>query len=71
MFQTASGAAMNTKLKTLQNIRLGAGESIIEYWNRILQLITELEWTGHATSRIEQKRALIPGLPTDFDATTK
>lgn len=32
-------------------------------------MVGELEWAGNATSRFEQKRVFLCGLPTEFDVT--
>lgn len=71
MFQAVSKGAVATKLTTLQNIRLHADESIIEYSNRIFKFVIQLECTGHDRSKIEQKHALLGGLPTDFVVTAE
>lgn len=66
MFQALSEAAVDAKLTTLRSILLKKDEPIIEYSNRILKLVSELECAGCATSRIEQKPVLLCGLPTQL-----
>lgn len=34
-------------------------------------MVSELECVGHATSRIEQERSLLPGMPAVFDVTAE
>lgn len=60
VFQAISEAALNAKLKTLENIHLGRGKSIIEYSNWNLELVSDVESAGHASSEIELKHPLLP-----------
>lgn len=45
---TVSEAGVDSKLSALQNKSLGKGETVIEYSNRILELVTNLEFAEHA-----------------------
>lgn len=62
---------MDSKLMKLQSICLDKGEAIIECSNRILDLVSKLECATHSASKIEKKRALLRGLPPDFDVTAE
>lgn len=71
MFQAVSEASIDAKLTKLQNIQMKKGEKVIEYSNRVEELVSELESAGHPTSVVEKKRALLRGLPTTFDITAE
>lgn len=64
-------ATIDSKLTLLQAIRLKKGEKIVEYSNQIIELVGKIESSGHSVSEIEKKRALLRGLPSDYDITTK
>lgn len=66
MFQAVSEAAVDSKLLALLNIFLGKGEKIFEYWNRIPELVTELECVRQDTSKSKQKCALLRGYRQSF-----
>lgn len=63
--------ARNKNLVMLQTVCLGKGKPITAYSERILALGIELEYAGHATSKIEQKRALLTGLATKFEVSVE
>lgn len=71
MFQAVSEASIDAKLTKLQNIQMAKGEKVIEYSNRVEELVSELESAGHHTSGVEKKRALLRGLPSTFDITAE
>lgn len=71
MFQSVSEAALDSKLSQLQSISLKRGEKIVEYSNKILGLVGELESAGYTVSKVEQKHALLRGLPKEFDVTAE
>lgn len=44
---------------------------IIKYSNRTIERINDLDSAGHAISEIQQKRALLRGLPSEYDITVE
>lgn len=50
MFKVILGAEVDAKLTTLQSIHIKKVESFIEYSNRIFELVSKVECTGHAPS---------------------
>lgn len=51
IFKAVSEAAVDEKLTMQQNIQLNEGETIVEYPNRILKLVSELACAGHSVSK--------------------
>lgn len=70
-FKSVSEASTDAKLSRLQAVVLKKGEHIVEYSKRILGLVSELENAGHVVSEVEQERALLRGLPKDYDVTVE
>ena len=70
-FQVVSETAIDSKLMQLQAISMNKGESVVEYSSRIIGLVSELENAGHKISVVEQRRALLRGLPKEFDVTAE
>lgn len=68
-FQTVSESAINAKLFRLQALILKHGEHILEYSNRLVDLIGKLEGAGHSVTMVEQKRTLLRGLLKEYEAT--
>lgn len=70
-FQAVSEAAVDAKLSQLQSVELEKGERIVEYSSRIVGLVGELQCAGHDVSDLEKKRALLRGLPKEYDVTVE
>lgn len=64
-FQTVSEASIDAKLSKLQALTHRKGEHIVEYSNRFVDLIGELQGAGNLVTLVEQKRALLRGLPKE------
>lgn len=71
MFQVVSEATVNAELSQLQTISLNKGEAIVEYSNRIMELVSGLKCAGHSITSIKQKRGLLRGLPEKFDVAAE
>lgn len=67
MFETVSEAAEDEKFSQLQARFLVKREKVIKYSNRLSELVSDTESTGHAITKLEQKRALLRCLPSDLD----
>lgn len=64
-----SEVAIDAKLTQLQNVTLEKGKNIVEHSSKIVGLIGELNIAGNELSGIDKKRALLRGLPSEFDVT--
>ena len=54
------------KLTKLQGIRMAANEKIVQFVNRIQNLITELSAAAHMDSTLEKNRELLRGLREEY-----
>lgn len=71
MFLAVLKAAVDAKITRLQNIQLEKREKILNYSNRVIELIIELDVAGHNVNRFEQKRALLCSLPSAYEVTAE
>lgn len=55
----------------LQSIRYDQGETLIEYTNRVEELVSKLECAEHVVSKVENKKVLLRGFLGEFDVTAK
>lgn len=66
-----SVASIDTMLSQLQNLSIKKGEKMVVYGNRLQKLVCELDAAWCETSDIEQMRALIRGLLSEYKVTTE
>lgn len=69
--KSVSGGSIDAKITMFQNIQLSKSETKVEYSNRILKLISELECAGYNIFRAEKKRVMLKGLSRAIDVTTE
>lgn len=65
-YQAVSEAAIDAKLTKLQGVRMTQNEPVIQYSNKIENLVNELAAAGHIVTNLEKKRALLRGLREEF-----
>lgn len=52
-------------------MQLKTGEKFVAYSDRVVELINELESTGHNISELEKEHSLLRSMPKQFDITAK
>lgn len=70
-FEAVFEAPVDERFARLQSIQLPKGVKAIEYCNRIVELVCELDGAAHAVSEIETENALLRALLDEFDATAE
>lgn len=69
IFQTVSEASIDAKLTRLHEIKMAEKDCVIEYSNKIQNLLNELQAAGHSVSELVMKLALLRGLRNEISVT--
>ena len=71
LYQSVSEASIDANRTRLHELKMREKDSIIEYSNKIQNLVNELQAAGHSISELEMKRALLKGLRSEFVVTAE
>lgn len=71
MVKAGSEADLHAKLSNLANFQLEKGEKIVEFTDRIMELVWELNSADHTISEFEEKPTLFRGLPSEYNVASE
>lgn len=69
--QKVSKAAIDAELSKSQALTVKKEQHIVEYSNRLVKLIRELEGAGQSVTVVDPNRALLLGLPKEYNLTVE